>query len=56
MTEPVLAGASADESVVADRALPSGNGAIFTGARLSLSIAMYVASRPEICRRIQVLL
>src|SRR5262249_48105066 len=58
MAESVLAGTSATESVVVARALalPSGNGSIFTGPRLSLSIAIRVASPPEICRRIRVLL
>src|ERR1019366_6951207 len=61
MTELALAGAKAGaaEPVVIDAALaaPSaGNGSICTGPRLSLSIAIYVASRPEICRRIHVLL
>ena|ERR1039457_2659893 len=59
MTELALAGAKAAEPVVVGGTLaaPSaGNGSIFTGPRLSLSIAIFVASRPEICRRIRVLL
>src|ERR1019366_5159773 len=61
MTELALAGAKAGaaEPVVIDAALaaPSaGNGSICTGPRLSLSIAIYVASRPEICRRVDALL
>src|ERR1035437_8687102 len=61
MTELALAGAKAGaaEPVVIDAALaaPSaGNGSICNGPRLSPSIAIYVASRPEICRRIHALL
>jgi hypothetical protein len=61
MAELALAGAKvwAAEPVVVGGTLaaPSaGNGSSFTGPRLSLSIAIFVASRPEICRRIHVLL
>jgi hypothetical protein len=61
MTELALAGAKvgAAEPVVVGGTLaaPSaGNGSICTGPRLSLSIAIRVASRPEICRRIHALL
>jgi len=54
MTELALAGAKAGaaEPVVVGGTLaaPSaGNGSIFTGPRLSLSIAILVASRPLIC-------
>ena len=59
--ELALAGAKAGaaEPVVVGGMLaaPSaGNGSSFTGPRLSLSIAIRVASRPEIWRRIHTLL
>src|SRR5262249_18431472 len=58
MAESVLAGTSATESVVVARALalPSGHGSFSPGPRLSLWIAIRVASPPKIGRRLRVLL